>query len=131
VARVLGRFDSFAHYQGSVPDLLGALRPALQVRREQLADREAALFARVIAEGRRTGALAPRKALDTARLLMLGTEALMLSNLSARELGDRTSVEARAGALATILVDGIRSTPRDASSPAGRAHRVAARARSR
>jgi AcrR family transcriptional regulator len=130
VARVLGRFDSFAHYQGSVPELLGALRPALQERREQLADREAGLFARVITEGRRTGALAPRKPLETARLLMLGTEALMLSNLSARELGDRATVEAQARALATVLVDGIRGTPRDDPSPARRARAAGARARS-
>ena len=129
VTRVLGRFDSFAHYQGSLSELVGVLRPALHARREQVADREAALFARVIAEGLRAGALGPRKPQETARLLMLGTDALMPSNLSMREIGDRASVEKRVRALATVLVDGVRAQSRDKRSAARRHRRSMAATR--
>lgn len=129
VARVLGRYDSFAHYQGSVQDLAGALRPALHLRREEFADREARVFARVIADGTQAGDFAPRDPLDTARLLMLGTEALMLSNLSARDLGDRATVDARARALAAVLVNGLRGTPPGGPAQSQRSRGARARAR--
>ncbi len=108
-ARVLERYDHVAHYQDSLQELVGSLRSALNARREQLGGREAAIFATVIAEGTRVGEFTSAKALATARLLMTGTDALVPSNLSARELQDRPALAARAKALAALLVAGLQS----------------------
>jgi len=126
VARVLLRYDSFAHYQGSVQELVGALRQSLHVRRQDFAHREAGILARVIAEGIQAGDFARRVPLETAHLLMLATEALMPSNLSARDIGDRITVQARSKALADVLVEGLRGAPRGRPS---RTRSITARAR--
>ena len=106
-ARVLARFDSFLHYQGSLHDMLAEIRAALQQRRLAHSHEEAAIFAGVLREGARDGSLRRCDANRTAATLLTATESLMPSNLSISELGSRRDVEVRAKRLAHLLVVGL------------------------
>jgi AcrR family transcriptional regulator len=106
--RVLFRFDSVRGYYASIDDLFREIRPAYMARRARYFEREAAAFAAVLDEGRRTGALVLGDPLETAHTLLLATNALLPSSLSTRELGARTEVESRAARVADLLLDGLR-----------------------
>lgn len=107
--RVLFRFDSVRDYYQSLDDLLRSIRPAYMARRARYFADEAAVFAGVLAEGIADGTLAvPGDAPTTAHTLLLATNALLPASLSTRELGDRAEVEARAGAIAELLIHGLR-----------------------
>lgn len=132
-ARVLERHDRLAHYQGSLQELVGPLRPALQARREEHGGREAAIFATVIADGAQAREFVAPNALASARLLMTATEGLLPSHLTARELSERPVIAKRASALAALLVAGLQirnpavKMPRPKRAPAKRARSGAER----
>jgi len=114
LTRVLFRFDSVHDYYQSVDDLLRAVRPAYLLRRERYFDAEARVFAGALREGEASGEFAGvGDAFATAHALLLATNALLPHSLSARELGKREEVEAKAARIADLLLDGLRRRPGD------------------
>lgn len=107
MTRVLFRFDSVQHYTESMSDVLAAIRPGLLLRREQHFAGEAEIFAAVLKEGQRSGALSFKNALATAHTLLLATNSLLPYSLSARELGARDEVEAKAKSIAKLVIHGL------------------------
>lgn len=107
VARVLVRFDAVRDYSQGLDDLLSAIRSSLLARRRTHFARESRIFRRVLAEGIRNGTLTRDSASRTARALLSGTNALLPSSLSPRELGTRGKVEREARDVAELLVEGI------------------------
>lgn len=107
VTRVLFRFDSVQHYTRSIDELLSSLRKKLLKRRRLYHEREADILAEVIREGVRTKVFGDVDALDTARTFVLATNSLLPFNLSTRELGKRSDIEARTLRIADILLRGI------------------------
>jgi AcrR family transcriptional regulator len=105
--RVLFRFDMAQHYTQSIDDLLAALRPALLVLRERNQEAEAQVFAEVLQEGETLGEFAFQDALTSAGLLILATDALSPYSLSARQLGKRDEIEAKARGLIDLLLNGL------------------------
>ncbi len=106
-ARVLLRFDGVRAYSQSLDDLLASLRPAYLARRQRYFDAEATVFAAVLAEGRKARVLGNLDPQATAHALLLATNSLLPYSLSARELGARTEIEARADRLADLLLHGL------------------------
>jgi AcrR family transcriptional regulator len=105
--RVLFRFDGVQHYTESLNDIFATIRPGLLARRERHFADEAAIFAEVLKEGRRTGVFAFRDARATARALVVATNALLPYTLSVSELGDRRRVEDETTQIAQLLIGGL------------------------
>jgi TetR/AcrR family fatty acid metabolism transcriptional regulator len=107
VTRILYRFDNRHHDSKSMDELLSALRTPYLARRERYFAAEAAVLAEVLEEGRAHDELSLDDVAATAQTLILATNALLPSNLSARELGKRKHVAEQATALARLLVRGL------------------------
>lgn len=105
--RVLFRFDSVHDYAHGLDELFAALRPAYLARRQRYFDAEAAVFAGVIDAGATAGAFRCQDPRAAAETLLLATNALLPYALSARELGRREDVEAKAGRIADLLLYGL------------------------
>jgi AcrR family transcriptional regulator len=115
IERVLYRFDCVRGYYHSLDEIFQSLRPAYMVRRERYFNQEATVFAEVLAEGHTVGEFDCDNALATARILIIATNALLPSNMSVRELGEREEVEAQVSRIAELLLHGLRR--REASIP--------------
>jgi AcrR family transcriptional regulator len=107
VTRVLTRFDSVRDYSQSLDEMFETLRPAYLARRQRYFEAEAALFAAVLAEGRRLEVFAVGDVAAAAHTLLLATNSLLPYSLSARELGARAAVERNARRLADLLLVGL------------------------
>lgn len=107
VTRVLFRFDSVHGYYQSLDEMFSVLRPAYLERRERYIESEALVFARVCAEGERDGTLQLSDAAETARTLLLATNALLPYSLNTRELGSRREIERQAERIAELVVRGL------------------------
>lgn len=77
VIRVMARFDSVQHYPESINDLLAELRANLLARRSSHFDDEAAVFARVLEEGRQKKIFDVKNPQATTHTLLLATNALL------------------------------------------------------
>jgi len=107
IARVMVRFDSVGHYTQSLNDLLSALRQSFLVRRQRHFQKETALFAEALAEGRVAGVFRFADAKATAQALLWATNSLLPYSLSPRELGRRKEIETAATRTADLLLDGV------------------------
>jgi AcrR family transcriptional regulator len=107
LARVLFRFDSVRDYYHSVDEIFRSLRPTYMERRARYFAEEAEIFAGVLGQGHKAGALTIDDPAATAATLLLATNALLPSSLSTRELGERPEVEARAARIADLLLNGL------------------------
>jgi AcrR family transcriptional regulator len=101
--RVLFRFDSVRDYSHGLDELFASLRPAYLARRKAYFDAEAA----VLAAGAAAGEFDCPDPTAAAETLLLATNSLLPYALSARELGRRKDVEARAGRIADMLLYGL------------------------
>jgi AcrR family transcriptional regulator len=107
LTRVLFRFDSVKEYSRSLDELLASLRRAYLARRQRYFDAEAEVFAVVLREGKDAGAFRFDDALATAHTLLLATNALLPSSLSARELGKRKDVQEKTARITDLLLAGL------------------------
>jgi AcrR family transcriptional regulator len=107
VTRVMFRFDAVQHYTESISEVLRDLRTPLLERRERYFEQEAEVIATVLKEGQRTRAFRRHDAAETARALVVATNALLPFNLSTRELGKRKDVEHSAERIAELLLNGL------------------------
>jgi len=105
--RVLFRFDSVRAYSESLDDLFESLRPAYMARRHRYFEAEREIFAKVLLEGRRSGAFAFTDAAATADTLLLASNALLPYSLSTRELGERSDIEKKINRIADLLIEGL------------------------
>jgi AcrR family transcriptional regulator len=108
IERVLYRFDAVRDYYQSLDDLFASLRPAYMARRSRYFDEEARILARVLKDGKRSGELAGDDLERTAHAMLLATNSLLPSSLTARELGKREEVKQRALKVAELLLSGVR-----------------------
>jgi len=111
VERVVFRLHSVQHYSEALNDVAAAIRPGLIQRRAQHFEREGAILARVLADGRRAGEFKVPRAPEAARALLEATNSLLPYSLSPQELGDPADVARRTGAVADLLVRGLRNLP--------------------
>lgn len=107
IDRVMLRFDSVQHYSQSLNELLAQLRPRLLERRKRYFEEEAAIFARVVTEGKAAGIFKTKDALEAGRTMLDATNALLPYSLSAYELGDRKEIEKKAGSVADLILNGL------------------------
>ena len=105
--RVLYRFDSVRGYSHGLDELFASLRPAYLARRSAYFEAEAAVFTAVLAGGHASGELDVPDADLAAETVLLATNALLPYALSARELGRRKDVAARAERIADVLLNGL------------------------
>ena len=108
VERVTFRLSAVQHYTESMNDLLSAIRSLLLERRERHFSQEAQHLERMLHEGRKAGVFGPVRVPATARALIEATNSLLPYSLSPQELGDLAQVRRRAGAIADLLVGGLR-----------------------
>ena len=109
--RVLFRFDSVRDYSHGLDGLFASLRPAYLARRGAYFAAEAGVFADVLRAGHAAGELFAPDPAAAAEAVLLATNSLLPYALSARELGRRKDVEARAGRVADLLLFGLCRTP--------------------
>jgi len=107
VDRVLFRFDSVQDYSQSLNELLSQLRAKLLERRKRYFDEEAHLFAAVIEEGIAEGMFRRQDSVDAAHTMLLATNSLLPYSLSTAELGARSDIEQKVGAIADMLLTGL------------------------
>ncbi|MGD9628987.1 MAG: TetR/AcrR family transcriptional regulator [Pyrinomonadaceae bacterium] len=107
IDRVMLRFDSVQHYSQSLNELLAQLRPRLLERRKRYFEEEAAIFARVITEGKAADIFKTKDALEAGRTMLDATNALLPYSLSAYELGDRKEIEKKAASVADLILNGL------------------------
>lgn len=121
--RVLFRFDSVRDYSHGLDELFASLRPAYLARRGTYFAAEAGVFAGVIRAGHAAGEFVAPDPAAAAEALLLATNSLLPYALSARELGRRKDVEARAGRVADLLLYGLcrgaQSRPAGTPDPRG------------
>ncbi len=107
IDRALFRFDSVGAYRQGLDGLFAALRPTLLERRLGYFEQEARILADVLRAGHDTGELAVEDAVETARALVLATNALLPHALSASELGRRADVARDAERIVNLLLQGL------------------------
>ncbi len=105
--RVLLRFDYARHHAPSIDEKLAVMRQAMLSRRATHFGAEAAVFTRVIEQGRAEGTLAHAAPARAARALVTATNALLPYSLSAQELGARSPLARRLEDLVTLLLAGL------------------------
>ena len=105
--RVEHMFDRAQEYHPGFESLLSALRPAYMRHRERYVEEESKVIARVLCEGQAAGLFAEGDAMETARLLVLATNALLPFSLSAQALRHRHSVLNQAERMADLLLQGL------------------------
>lgn len=108
IERVMFRFDSVQHYSQSLNELLASLRTRLLDRRRRYFREEAGIFARVLADGKKSGILSLKDPNTAAGAVLDATNALLPYSLSAYELGDRAELERKVSAVADLILNGLR-----------------------
>lgn len=109
VTRVMSRFDSVRKYQESLDEMLADLRSQYLERRETYFDLEADVLAKVVDEGRRKLGWHVEDPHETARHLVIATNALLPYSLSREERGSRTHVQTQITAVASLLLRGVQA----------------------
>jgi AcrR family transcriptional regulator len=117
LTRILYRFEAAQTWAGALDDLYAVLRPTLLERREQTHEREAEILAEILVEGRVVGAFNVDDAMLTARSIVLATDALLPYSLSARQLGERAEIEAKAVGVVNLLLGGILKRDEGSTGP--------------
>lgn len=107
VERVLFRFDSVRDYSHGLDELFASLRPAYLARRQRYFEAEAGVFADVLRAAHAAGEFDAPDPPTVAEAVLLATNSLLPYALSARELGRRADVAARAGRVADLLLFGL------------------------
>ncbi|MBN1205632.1 MAG: TetR/AcrR family transcriptional regulator [Myxococcaceae bacterium] len=108
VERVRIRVENVRDYAHALDEIFAALRPAYLERRKAYFEAEAELLAGVLRQGQRAGEFARRDARETALLLLTATNAFLPHGLSPAQLQDTAGTLNQLGALAELLVGGLR-----------------------
>ena len=112
LTRVLLRHKLLRHYHGRQAEMLAPIRPALQELRVKHGDEEAAIFARVIADGIGARAIRSCRPLPTARAILRATESLLPSNVTSEEISNPAAIRRSASHVATLLLEGLNRSSR-------------------
>lgn len=110
VGRVMTRIRAIAGYLQSLDELFEAVRPAYLARRQSQFEAEQSLLAEVLEEGQQDGTLVFEDPHETARDLLVATNAYLPYSLSVRELGQTEEIESRIERLSSLLVRGLTRT---------------------
>jgi AcrR family transcriptional regulator len=109
VRRVMGGFDGAQQFVQSLDDLFAAVRPALLARRERYQVGMAAMIAEILEEGCQQGIMDVQDIHSASHAIVLATNSLLPYSLSVEQLGRRDEIEAKARAIADLLLNGLRS----------------------
>jgi hypothetical protein len=101
------RFDSVRGYSHGLDELFTSLRPAYLARREKYFAAEATVLEGVLRAGVESGEFSCPDPPAAAEASLLATNSLLPYALSAKELGRRKDVEARARRIADLLLFGL------------------------
>lgn len=101
--RVLARFDYAQAHSASIDEILIAIRPRLLAKRLEHFDAESRVVATVL---QKELGFSRRGAAETARAMIVATNALLPYSLSVREMGRRAEIARRAGRVASLVVGG-------------------------
>ena len=107
IARVMNVFDRACKFTNSIDELLAALRPTLFLRRELHHKQQADLFQYIIERGQSAKTFQPGNSENLARMLIIASNSLMPYNLSAKQLGQRDSINNEINQLADFLLKGL------------------------
>jgi AcrR family transcriptional regulator len=107
VERVMFRFDSVRGYSHGLDELFTSLRPAYLARREKYFAAEATVLEGVLRSGVESDEFICPDPPAAAEASLLATNSLLPYALSAKELGRRKDVEARARRIADLLLFGL------------------------
>lgn len=116
-ARVLDRFDYARRHARSIDEKLAVMRQPLLERRAAHFDRESAVLARVVAEGRRSGELRAIAAARAGHALVTATNSLLPYSLSVLELGRRAALARKVDQVVDLLLAGLSSDAKRSSIP--------------
>jgi AcrR family transcriptional regulator len=105
--RVRFLYETARHRLEVNDEIYGQLRPLYMPRRERYLAAESAVFAEVLEEGRRGGEFRFDDARETARLLLLATNAFLPFGLSPQQLRRRSEIERRAARMVELLLRGL------------------------
>jgi AcrR family transcriptional regulator len=105
--RVMVRFDSVYPYRKKVGENLQDLRALLLERRKEHFRKEAQIVAACLLDGRNAGELRFQNASQTAMDMILATNAMLPSSLTADELEDREGVRQITSGVASLLIRGV------------------------
>jgi AcrR family transcriptional regulator len=108
LTRVMTLFDGAQEHYHMYDDLFGSIRAAYMPRRQMYLDWETGVFADVLREGAAAGELVVDDARNTARSLLLTTQAILPYSLTTRELGARDEVCHSAERIADLVLNGLR-----------------------
>lgn len=103
VERVLLRFDYAREHSSSIDEILIAIRPGLLARRLEHFAAESRVVAGIL---QNELGIKPRPAAETARAMIVATNALLPYSLSVREMGRRAEIAQRADRVARLVVAG-------------------------
>jgi len=107
VERVMFRFESAQGYSQGLDELLWAIRPQLQERREKYHHAESLILAEVLIEGRILGEFEFEDPFLTADAFITATASLLPYSLCPRQLGSRDTVQTRVEFLAKLLLRSV------------------------
>jgi AcrR family transcriptional regulator len=110
VGRVLFLFDDAQKRIATFDEIVESTRTAYMPRRIGYLRAEAAVFARVLAQGQKSGELWVDDPEQLALTLLLATNALMPYSLSAQQRRDRSWVEGETTRIVDLLLRGLRAT---------------------
>lgn len=109
IRRVMGGFDSAQQFVQSLDELFAAVRPSLLARRVRYQAIMAAIIAEVLMEGCAEGVFEVHDIDSAANAIVLAINSLLPYSLSVEQLGRRDEIEAKARAIADLLLNGLRS----------------------
>jgi len=107
LVRISSRLDSVNEYRETLDDILSDLRAAYLERRRGYFEAEATVIAKVLRDGMGEGDFVLADPEETARTMILATNALLPSNLSKAELADRPLIDRQAHSLVELLTAGV------------------------
>jgi len=109
--RVVYRLDVVKDYTKSLDEIFAALRGPYLERRASWFAAEAAIFARVLEEGRAARELECEDAHATALALISATNSLIPYSLSTKEMGSRREIERTLTTIVALTLRGLRTEP--------------------
>ena len=107
VERVMYRFECAQGYSQGLDELLWAIRPQLQERREKYHHAESLIFAEILIEGRTLGEFSYEDPFATADAFMTATGSLLPYSLCPNQLGSKEAVLRRVEVLGDLLLRSV------------------------
>jgi AcrR family transcriptional regulator len=107
IERVMGRVRKVKDYYHSLDELFEVVRPAYIERRTRYFIIENEILQEVLQQGKQQGKFHFKDAEETARLMMLATNAFLPYSLSVKHLGDPDLIQQYLTKMIDLLINGL------------------------